>query len=122
MPRRVLVVDDESSIREMVSEALTLEGYEVQAVGDGRQALDRLQHATYDCLLVDLRMPGMDGLALYQAVKQFNPKQAGRMVFCTGEIMEGYLLWFVEGTGNRLLLKPVHVTQLLETCQGVCEL
>lgn len=120
MRKRVLVVDDEASVRDFVSQMLEAEGYDVQAVEDGKQALSRLDGSAYDCLLVDLRMPGVDGLALYQTLKQSNPRLARRMIFCTGELIEGYLRWFLEGTGNLLLSKPFSMRQLLEACGAVC--
>lgn len=121
MSYRVLVVDDEASIRETLCQMLASDGYDVQAVEDGQQALERLWTVPYDCLLVDLRMPGMDGLTLYQAMKQANPRLAKRIVFCTGELIEGYLRWFLEGTGNQLLLKPFRMSQLLDVCRTVCD-
>ena len=120
MRSRVLVVDDEESLRDVLRQLLEPEGYEVETAGDGQQALELLRHATYDCVLVDLRMPVMDGLMFYQAVKHRNPKVAQRVIFCTGELLEGHLRWFLEGTGNRILLKPFRASHLLETCGEVC--
>src|SRR4051812_9384594 len=61
---RVLVVDDEASIRELLSKTLALAEYEVETVSDGPAALDRMRESTtgYDLLIADLMMPGMDGL------------------------------------------------------------
>ena len=59
---RVLVVDDEASIRELLTRTLALTEYDVEAVADGRTGLDRLRLGPYDLLIADLRMPVMDGL------------------------------------------------------------
>src|SRR6187200_1822818 len=69
---RVLVVDDESSIREMLSKTLALAEYEVDTAPDAIAALDmlRMSEANYDLLIADLKMPGMDGLTLIRQVKQ----------------------------------------------------
>lgn len=120
MSYRVLVVDDDQSVREVLRDLLTIAGYDVETAEDGRQAWERLQHDACDCVLADLRMPNMDGLSLYQAVKWFNLDLARRIVFCTGEMVEGYLEWFLKGTGNRLLLKPFLADRLLEICGDVC--
>lgn len=122
MPRHVLVADDEENIRKAVVQVLRHQGYDVEAAEDGHTALRLMRRATYDCLVVDIRMPGMDGLGLYQAVKAFNPGLAKRMIFCTGETAAPSLLWFLEWTGNRLLPKPFRMTQLLEMCGEVCRL
>ena len=63
---RILLADDESSLRELVARALTLDGHEVVQNGDGAAALDALARAQgrYDLLLADIRMPGVDGIAL----------------------------------------------------------
>jgi CheY-like chemotaxis protein len=120
MPGRVLVADDEESIRKAIVRVLRHQGYDVEAAEDGLTALRLIRHATYDCLVVDIRMPGMDGLTLYQAVKAFDPSLARRMIFCTGETAAPALLWFLERNGNRLLPKPFRVDQLLEMCDEAC--
>jgi len=58
---RVLVVDDDQGIRELVSTALTEEGYDVSGAADGAEALDRIAETPPDVILLDMRMPVMDG-------------------------------------------------------------
>jgi CheY-like chemotaxis protein len=68
---RVLLVDDDDSIRQVVSIFLADEGYEVRAAGDGRAALDILSEFPPDLILLDLRMPVMDGaefVRIYRAL------------------------------------------------------
>ena len=59
--KRVLVVDDDPDIREMLDLALSAEGYEVMTAADGAAALDAVREATPDLILLDLKMPGMGG-------------------------------------------------------------
>jgi CheY-like chemotaxis protein len=59
--RRVLVVDDDDGVRQVLAATLDVAGYEVQAAGDGADALEVLEHWQPDLILLDLRMPGMDG-------------------------------------------------------------
>ena len=70
---RVLVVDDEANIRDTLAEYLRISdvALEVDTAADGRSALDRLRSASYDLLITDLKMPGMDGLTLVREAKQF---------------------------------------------------
>jgi len=116
----VLVIDDDPSVCEVLGSILETAGYAVETTTNARTALDRLQAHAYGCLLVDLRMPGMNGFEFYQAVKQQDPTLARRIVFCTGELLEGHVGWFLEGTEAPLLLKPVRATRLLEVCGEVC--
>ena len=67
---RVLVVDDEASIRDLLSKTLALAEYDVDTAGDASTALGRVRTADYDLLIADLRMPGMDGLTLIRQVKR----------------------------------------------------
>jgi DNA-binding NtrC family response regulator len=66
----VLVVDDERSILTSVSRALSLEGYEVEVAGTGEIALDRLDKQTFDAILLDVQLPGIDGIAMLQELRK----------------------------------------------------
>jgi len=69
----ILVVDDERVMRDSLSEWLREDGYEVVAVEDGVQALNKVRAERWDVLLVDLKMPGMDGIEVLREVKKFDP-------------------------------------------------
>jgi DNA-binding response OmpR family regulator len=68
--RRALVVEDDPDIVELVSHYLAREGFAVEALHDGRQALGRLRETAYELLILDLQLPGMDGLALCAEVRR----------------------------------------------------
>ena len=70
MARRVLVVDDDPDILDALSEILEVEGYEVQRARNGREALQRLEQAPPDLVLLDLMMPVMDG---WEFARSLNP-------------------------------------------------
>src|SRR5512137_1834227 len=70
---RVLVVDDEAPIRDMLAEFLELEGYLVGSAADGEQAIGELAKAPYDVVLTDLKMPRMGGIALLEALTDAAP-------------------------------------------------
>jgi len=69
-PKTILVVDDEATIREVVRRYLEREGFRVQEAADGYQALDSLKESTVDLILLDLMLPGIDGLTLTQYLRQ----------------------------------------------------
>ena len=70
---QALIIDDEEFVRLVVEQALREEGCEVQSVGGGQQGIDCLRTATFDCVITDLRMPGLDGRAVLQWVKEHQP-------------------------------------------------
>ena len=65
----ILVVEDKDSMRNMLYETLTEEGYRVDSANDGRQAIDLVNNKSYDLVLTDLRMPEVDGLKVLSKVK-----------------------------------------------------
>ncbi len=69
MPNRVLVADDDRAIRESLARALELEGYAVTGVGDGVEALATLRRDAFDALVVDVMMPGVDGLGVCRVLR-----------------------------------------------------
>ena len=103
---RILVVDDEISMREMLVDMLELEGHEVKTAGDGRAALIELETGSYDLLLSDMRMPRMDGPALFLEVERRWPALARRFVFMTGDSLNDDTRRFLERVPTPNLNKP----------------
>ena len=79
---RILLAEDDESIREYLARALERTGYDVDSVDNGLAALPMLEKAEYDLLLTDIVMPGMDGIELAQKTTQIAPKM--RIMFITG--------------------------------------
>ena len=67
---RILVVDDESSIRDLLAKTLAMADYDVDTATDGRSALEQLRLYPYDLLIADLQMPGIDGLSVIREAKR----------------------------------------------------
>ncbi|MSQ62009.1 MAG: response regulator transcription factor [Dehalococcoidia bacterium] len=67
---KLLIVEDEEAIRELISLYLTREGYDVVAVGDGERALSVLERDTFDLVLLDLMLPGIDGFTVCRRVRE----------------------------------------------------
>lgn len=108
---RVLVVDDEASIRELLTRTLALTEYDVEAVADGRTGLDRLRQGPYDLLVADLRMPGMDGLTLIREARRLQPGL--RVIIITGYSSEASAIEAVNLGVVGYLVKPFRVPQVL---------
>ena len=118
---RILVVDDELPIRALTSEILSHAGYLVTTAASGDEALHRLEIATYDLVIADMRMPGMDGATLYDQICERWPQMDHLVVFITGDV-EG------ERTSRRLargdvryLEKPFDTNALLGTVRAALE-
>ncbi len=69
---RILVVDDEESLRDLLSSLLTDEGYQVTTAASAEEALELFEHATYPVVLADIRLEGMDGVELLRRIKDYN--------------------------------------------------
>jgi excisionase family DNA binding protein len=108
---RVLVVDDESSIRELLQKTLALAEYDVDVAPDGRAALERLRLGNYDLLIADLKMPGMDGLTLIREAKRL--KTDLPVIIITGFSTESSAIDAVNLGVAGYLTKPFRVPQVL---------
>jgi two-component system cell cycle response regulator CpdR len=108
---RVLVVDDEASIRELLTRTLALTEHDVEAVADGRAGLDRLRLGPYDLLIADLRMPVMDGLTLIREARRLQPNL--KAIIITGYSTESSAIEAVNLGVVGYLVKPFRVPQIL---------
>jgi excisionase family DNA binding protein len=108
---RVLVVDDEASIRDLLAKTLALAEYDVDVAPDGRSALDRLRMYTYDLLIADLKMPGMDGLTVIREAKRY--KADLPVIIITGFSTESSAIEAVNLGVAGYLTKPFRVPQVL---------
>ena len=109
--QRVLVVDDEASIRDLLSKTLALAEYDVDTAPDGTAALDRMRAFGYDLLIADLKMPGMDGLTLIRQAKRL--KQDLPVIIITGFSTESSAIEAVNLGVAGYLTKPFRVPQVL---------
>jgi len=109
--QRVLVVDDEASIRDLLSKTLALAEYDVDTAPDGTTALDRMRAFSYDLLIADLKMPGMDGLTLIRQAKRI--KADLPIIIITGFSTESSAIEAVNLGVAGYLTKPFRVPQVL---------
>jgi DNA-binding NtrC family response regulator len=83
---RILIIDDEASIRESLETLLTLEGYNVETASEGESGLDRIDRASYDLVLLDLALPGRNGLEVLQLIRERNPDLPVIMITAYGTV------------------------------------
>ena len=112
-PRRLLVVDDDPGVQELLAEVLTGAGYQVETAFDSDEAVGRVAEERYDGLVLDLVLPEEDGLALYDRVLEINPSLRDRVVFISGEAREHQLRRVTRRTGAGVLRKPFNILDLM---------
>jgi two-component system NtrC family sensor kinase len=102
----ILVVDDEAEIRDALAEILNGARHRVVTATSGRDALQRMALQHFDAILTDIRMPDLDGRALYQEIEKRWPGRANRVVFVTGDTLASGLREFVSSSGRPVIEKP----------------
>ncbi len=113
MKINILVVDDEPVARQSLSDILRLEGYNVSAVANGEQAVEHVRNHAVDLIVLDLKMPGMNGLDVVQVVNQLSPDTEIILLTAFGSMESA-----VEALRQRVhdyLLKPASPSQILES-------
>lgn len=118
---RVLVVDDEPEIAELMREMLEGAGYEVASAESGAVALALLDEARFDAVVSDLHMPDVDGAALWREVRRLRPALARRMLFVTGDTLSPSARQFLDSTRCPSLNKPFSKAELLGQLHALLE-
>jgi len=108
----ILVVDDEIVVRQFVSQLLLEEGHEVKAVDSAEGALEEVKSKEYQVIMLDIKMPGMNGIELYKHFQQVSPSFAERVVFITGYVMGAGTMAFLSRTKAPYIIKPFDAKQL----------
>lgn len=114
---RILLVEDEALVRQVIERTLTRHGYHVDTVVSGVEALDRALGHAYQLIISDLRMPGLDGPTLHARLHQQRPDI--RWMIITGDFVDERSHRFLEHTGLAVLPKPFTSAQLL-SCVAEC--
>ena len=111
---RILLVDDDPMITQLITDMLTLDGYDVETAPNGVAALEKVQGRRYDLILTDLHMPELDGAGLYRELARWQAHRPRKIIFLTGTAGESEAHRLVQETGLSLLRKPFNVAELLE--------
>lgn len=111
-PARILVVEDEQIVAELYARALGNLGHRVEVATDGQEALQRLRAEPFDLVVSDVKMPGMDGVEFYEALRATHPGLAERILFITGDTVSRKTRHFLEESRKPHLSKPVDLEQL----------
>ncbi len=110
-PARILVVDDEEHIRLLFKEELEDEGYAVDIASNGLEALERIKASSYNVVVLDIKMPGMDGIQTLTEIKKLNKEQAVILCSAYGEFKQDFASWASDG----YIVKSADTRELKET-------
>lgn len=110
---RILVVDDDETIRKTMKAILEDEGYLVDLAGTGKEAIQKTQEKTYNIALLDIRLPDMEGVELLKLMKDGVPRT--RKIMVTGYPSMQNAIGALNKNADAYLLKPVDVEKLLNT-------
>ena len=120
MPRQlILVVDDEDNLRDVMVEVLRRDGHEVDSAVDGAEGLRRVEERRYDLVVTDLRMPGLEGPALYRALRARYPEQPPRVIFMSANTGIDEYASFLAETGEPALEKPFNLADMRQVVMQV---
>ncbi len=109
---RILVVDDEPTIVQVLKRVLTDEGYEVKATGKAKEALGLIKGGKYALILLDIKLPDMSGIELYQRLDKTARSLTQRIIFITGDVLGTDTMDFFSRTGASYVTKPFDMEQL----------
>jgi DNA-binding response OmpR family regulator len=114
---RLLIVEDEAAIRTGLVDLFVYHGYEVAAVGDGREGLARALRERFDLVLLDVMLPGMDGFSVCQGIRESDPDQA--VIMLTARSADEDIVQGLSLGADDYVAKPFAVAQLVLRVQAV---
>ena len=115
----ILAVDDEASILTLVQDILNSEGHRVETTGSGEAALEMILCNNYDLVVSDWKMPGLNGISLYQELLVRKPEAARRMLFMTGDVIKDSFQNFLKQHNRTCLSKPFALREFHAAIAGI---
>jgi DNA-binding NtrC family response regulator len=116
---RILIVDDEERFRLTLAKLLKVRELDVTTLGSGPEALEALKQEPYDVIVLDVRMPGMDGIETLAEIKKLNPNI--EVIILTGHASVDAAVDIMKLGGYDYLLKPCSVEELIEKIEAAFE-
>jgi len=111
-PKAILVVDDEPDLAAVIAEVLERDGHTVRTATNGAIALEMLERDAYDLVVLDVRMPVLDGEGLYEEIERRFPALRERIIFLTGDVLGREKQAFLERIGAPTLAKPYDLIEV----------
>jgi len=114
---RILIVDDEDDLRELLSHVLSTQGYEIQSAANGEEAISTLQEEKFDMALLDIQMPKINGIQVLQFINEHTPST--RVIMLTGYADLKNAMEAKEFGARDFISKPYKLDDILSTIQRV---
>ncbi|MBN1439402.1 MAG: GAF domain-containing protein [Anaerolineales bacterium] len=118
---RVLIIDDEPNVQDVLAKTLSGRGYMVETAMNGEEGLNCLAQSAFDVILCDFRMPNFSGMDFYRRIQAEMPHLAPRIIFITGDTANLVTRRFIEENNLTILEKPFELNDLLQVIRLVCE-
>ncbi|MGD0232270.1 MAG: response regulator [Syntrophorhabdales bacterium] len=112
---RILLVDDEEHIRLLFKEELEEEGYSIDLASNGFEALEILKRGRFDLIVLDIKMPGMDGIQTLSEIKKLNKDQHVILCSAYGEFKQDFSSW----VSDAYVVKSADMRELKETIKRI---
>lgn len=119
--KRILIVDDEAEILDLLRDVLVGQGYEVDAAKDASTALGLIHENIYDAAILDFNLPDMDGVMLHRQLRQKDPDLADHCIFMSGYVQSDANLDYYAGEGAGFLSKPFDIAAMLTAVRGLLD-
>jgi PAS domain S-box-containing protein len=116
---KIMVVDDEPHICRVLDRLLTREGYKVETKSSAQDALQMLNTAKYDLILLDIKMPDMNGIEFYERMKEIDPSLQQKVVCITGDVVSSRNKAFLDETRIPCITKPFGIEELMHEVESV---
>ena len=117
--KKVLVIDDEDAVLQMIGEGLRRSSFDVDMASDGEKALQLIQQNHYDVTLCDWKMPGLNGQQVYERLSTIKPTLRKRVIFVTGDVINERMRRFLETENRPCLSKPFVIGDLRAAIRNV---
>jgi PAS domain S-box-containing protein len=118
---RVLIIDDEPNVQDVLAKTLSGRGFMVETAGDGEEGLARLAELEFDVILCDFRMPNFSGMDFYRRIQSEKPRLSSKIIFITGDTANLATRRFIEENDLSILEKPFELPDLLQVVRRVGE-
>jgi CheY-like chemotaxis protein len=108
---KILVVDDEDNIRFLFKEELEEEGYQIEMASNGFEAIEKVKGSKFDLIVMDIKMPGMDGIQALNEIKNMNKDQLVILCSAYGEFKQDFSSWVSDG----YVVKSADLSEMKQT-------
>ncbi len=109
--KKILIVDDEENIRFLFKEELEEEGYQIEMASNGYEAVEKVKSSKYDLVVLDIKMPGMDGIQTLNEIKNIYKDQPVILCSAYGEFKQDFSSWI----SDAYVVKSADTTELKQT-------